>query len=751
MQRIWFKYVIIPLAICGIIGISTYFWLRSSLPQIEGELRLPGVTVPIEISRSEHGLVSIEANSMDDVWFGLGVAHAQDRLWQMMSMRRFALGRMSEVIGEDTLQLDMRQRRLGFGRLAKAQFDTLDAATKTALTRYADGVNAYLAGDDGALPLEFQLLGFDPVPWEPWHGLLWGRLMGHQLTARWREDLARATVLPIAGAAKMKELWPEISDDAKSAALDVTLPPLFHPDPKGASNAWAIAPHKSKSGAALLAGDPHLGLSIPGIWYDARLKAGKRVIEGGTTPGVPFVIIGRNASLAWSITSNEADLQDVVTVERADITSRITETINIDGEYDENLTVSFFNDAPVISGELAESGDGEGHALLSTALSSNDRSPDALMRLNMAATVDEGIDALKLFVAPFLNVQLADLSGDIAQVHAGVVPVRGTVSGRLPIAPIDAWAETDVTRIETIMRNPVDGFVANANEMTLGLDDTVHGDWPKPARAERLQSLLSQPKSFSLDDMGTFQTDIRDVTWELWRRVLDGKNFIGEEAQAIIALRDWNGDMRRDLAAPLIYSAWIAHIRYQIFADELGERTPTIPLPGPMQLADMIRNQSLWCDDVKSSIVENCDKIAENAFTATIETLTGVLGSDIDDWHWGDTHVAQFRHALLGRIPFFADYYDRRIETDGGNRTLNRGATPRQSSAKRGFPHVHGAGLRTLHDLGGAPSRYMVGPGQSGNPFSDHYDDLLEPWRDGEYVGFDAPRAGLLRLLPRGN
>lgn len=751
MQRIWFKYVIIPLAICGIIGIGTYFWLRSSLPQIEGDMRLPGVTVPIEISRTEHGLASIEANSMDDVWYGLGVAHAQDRLWQMMSMRRFALGRMSEVIGENTLQLDMRQRRLGFGRLAKAQFDTLDAATRTALTRYADGINAYLVGNDDALPLEFQLLGFDPVPWEPWHGLLWGRLMGHQLTARWREDLARATALPIAGAAKMKELWPEISDHEKSAALGDALPPLFHPDPKGASNAWVVAPHKSKSGGALLAGDPHLGLAIPGIWYVARLKAGKRVIEGATTPGVPFVIVGRNASLAWSVTSNEADLQDLVTVERKDITSRITETINIDGEYNENLTVSFFNTAPVIGGELAESGDGEGYALLSTALSRTDRSPDALMRLNMAATVDEGIDALKLFVAPFLNVHLADLSGDIAQIHAGVVPVRGTVSGRLPIAPKDAWAETDVTRVNTVIRNPADGFVANANEKTLGLDDTVRGDWPQPARAERIRSLLSQPKSFSLDDMGAFQTDIRDVTWELWRRVLDGKNFIGEEAQAIIALRDWNGDMRRDLAAPLIYSAWIAHIRYQIFADELGERTPTIPLPGPMQLAGMIRNQSLWCDDVESSVVENCDKIAENAFTATIETLTETLGSDIDDWYWGDTHVAQFRHALLGRIPFFADYYDRRIETDGGDRTLNRGATPRQASAKLGFPHVHGAGVRTLHDLAGAPSRYMVGPGQSGNPFSEHYDDLLEPWRDGEYVGFDAPRAGLLRLLPSSN
>lgn len=751
MQRIWFKYVIIPMAICGIALISTYFWLRSSLPQIDGDIRLPGVTSPIEISRTEHGLASIEANSMDDVWFGLGVAHAQDRLWQMVSMRRFALGRLSEVIGEDTLALDTRQRRLGFGRLAEAQFETLDHATKTALTRYADGINAYLAADDGALPLEFQLLRFDPVPWEPWHGLLWGRLMAHQLTARWREDLARATVLPIAGAAKMHELWPDIAADPKTAAINSELPSIFHPDPKGASNAWAVAPHRSKSGAPLLAGDPHLGLAIPAIWYIARLKVGNRVIEGATTPGVPFVIIGRNNDLAWSVTSNEADLQDVVTVGREDITSRITEIINIDGEFNESVTVSLFKNAPVINGELAESGDGKGQALLSTALSRNDRSPDALMRLSMAATVDEGVEALKFFVAPFLNVQLADISGDIAQVHAGVVPVRNSVSGRLPLSPADAWAETDVKHIDTVIRNPTQGFVANANERTTGLDETVRGDWPQSARANRIQSLLSQPKSFSLDDMGAFQTDIRDVTWDLWKQTLDGKEFIGEESQAMSALSDWNGDMHRDLAAPLIYSAWMAHIRHQMFADELGERTPTVPLPGPTQLSDMIKNQSLWCDDVESPVVENCDNIAENAFRATVETLTHILGSDIDDWHWGDTHVAQFRHALLGRIPFFADYYDRRIDTDGGNQTLNRGATPRRASAKLGFPHVHGAGVRTLHDLGGAPSRYIVGPGQSGNPFSDHYDDLLEPWRDGEYVGFDAPRAGLLRLLPAGN
>lgn len=749
MQKVWFKFVILPLALCGIIGISTYFWLRTSLPDVDGEIRLSTLAVPIEISRTEHGLVTIEANEIDDVWFGLGFAHAQDRLWQMMSMRRFALGRLSEVIGEDTLQLDVRQRRLGFGRLAETQFNQLDPATRTALTRYSDGINAYLAARGGSLPLEFQLLGFDPIPWEPWHGLLWGRLMAHQLTARWREDLARAALLPIAGAPKMRELWPEIAAEIHQSSGQKTLPEIFHPNPKGASNAWAISPLKSKTGAPLLAGDPHLGLAIPGIWYIARLKAGKHVIEGATTPGVPFVIMGRNQGLAWSLTSNEADLQDVVEVTRDDVTSRIKENIIVDGEFSEPLTISFVDGAPVIVGELADSGAGTGHALLSTALGDSDRSPDALMRLNVASTVDQGIAALELFVAPFLNVILADRSGDIARVHAGVIPVRGAgVSGRLPLKPDNAWALSDVQRVEAVERDPMTGFIANANEKTPALGDNIPGDWPTPARGKRIDALLSQPLSFSIDDMADFQNDIRDVTWDTWRFALNGVEVIGEEAQAFNALKEWDGEMRRDQAAPLIYSAWMAHVRYQMFFDELGERAPTVPLPGPQELATMIKAQSRWCDDVKSSIVENCDKIAETAFRATIETLSKTLGSDVDDWHWGDTHVAQFHHALLGRIPFFADYYDRRIETDGGDRTLNRGASPRSASAKLGFPHVHGAGFRGIHDLGGAPSRYMVGPGQSGNPFSDHYDDLLEPWRDGEYVGFDAQRASLLKLLP---
>lgn len=748
MQKVWFKFVILPLALCGIIGISGYFWLRTSLPDVDGEIRVSTLAVPIEIARTEHGLVSIEANALDDVWFGLGFAHAQDRLWQMMSMRRFALGRLSEVIGEDTLELDKRQRRLGFGRLAKAQFNQLDPATKTALTRYADGINAFLIEREGALPLEFQLLGFDPIPWEPWHGLLWGRLMAHQLTARWREDLARATLLPLAGGAKMQELWPEIGAETDIPSRSNVLPSLFHPDPKGASNAWAVSPLKSKTGSPLLAGDPHLGLAIPGIWYVARLKAGEHVIEGATTPGVPFVIIGRNQGLAWSLTSNEADLQDVVNVTREDVTSRINETILVD-DFPEPLTIAFFIGAPVITGELAESGAGVGQALLSTALGDTDRSPDALMRLNTASTVNQGIAALELFAAPFLNVILADRSGDIARVHAGVLPVRRLgVSGRLPLTPDNAWALSDVRRVETIERDPAAGFIANANEKTPELDEDLAGDWPLSARDQRINALLSQPLSFSLDDMATFQTDIRDVTWNAWRFALSGIDFIGEEAQAYAVLRQWDGEMRRELAAPLIYSAWIAHIRHLIFADELGERMPTVPLPGPTQLAAMIKAGSKWCDNIDTSPVENCDRIAETAFRSTIETLSETLGSDIDDWHWGDTHVAQFHHALLGRIPFFADYYDRRIETDGGDRTLNRGASPRSGSAKRGFPHVHGAGVRAIHDLSGAPSRYMVGPGQSGNPFSDHYDDLLEPWRDGEYVGFDAPRESLLRLLP---
>tara|TARA_R110001606_G_scaffold200897_1_gene348901 strand:- start:3020 stop:5311 length:2292 start_codon:yes stop_codon:yes gene_type:complete len=751
--------IIIAVVALGLVGV--WGWLVQSLPRTDGEVQMTGIDAPLNIKRTEHGLVTVQADNWRDAWFGIGFAHAQDRLWQVESLRRFALGTLSEVIGEATLDLDIAQRRLNLDALARAQFEVLDAGTQTALRAYADGINAFVNNHDTPLPPEFLVLQFRPAPWAPHHGLLWGRLMAYQLSGRWRDDLARESYLDSIDIEKLRVLWPALakeaaarSDVAPNATRFSALPPRTLPHPKGASNAWALAPGKSTSGGALLAGDPHLGLSLPGTWYMARLEVGMEWVEGATAPGVPFVVLGRTQSLAWSMTSNEADLQDVVRIKAANVDRRIPQTVRVKDGTPQDITLMFSKAAPVIAGTVLDGIGDDGIALLATALSVDDTSPDALARLNRARTIAGGIDALARFRAPFMNVFLADTQGGIAAVHAGDVPRRDGYSGRLPLQPGDVrWLAVNAANRLSAIRNPSGGVLSNANERTLGLDDLrfpLDGDWPAPVRADRLNQLLGAAETFSMDDLQTMQGDVVDITATAWTPTLQGLSLSGAAFKAREKLLAWDGSMNRDAAAPLIYATFLAALKRAIFADELKGAFGVLKLPGPDELRKMLADENIWCDQAKTQLRrESCRPLAQSAFSDAVMILVESHGGDVDDWRWGDAHVAYFDHKLLGRLPFVGGLFDLRIETPGGDRTLNRGASPRNAGFNGAFPHVHGAGFRAVHDMAGAPSRYIAVPGQSGNPFSDHYSDLMELWRDQTYVGFDAPVVSTLRILPQ--
>ena len=585
MRQIVLRIVVIITAVAVLLTVGGYLWLRSSLPETSGNVAVVGADAPVVISRNTHGLPTIAAESLHDAWFGLGFVHAQDRLWQMESLRRFALGRLSEVIGPATYDIDLQQRRLGFGRLAKAQFAALEAPTRAALEAYAGGVNAYLTEHSGTLPLEFALLGFTPEPWEPYQGLLWGRLMAYQLSARWRDDVSREALIGRLGVARVRALWPDIGDGPQAAATPVDLPVAPFPPPRGASNAWAVAPARSLSGGALLAGDPHLGLQVPGIWYLARLKAEGRVIEGATAPGVPFVVIGRNADVAWSFTSNEADLQDVAHVSQSDISSEWDEIIHIKGAETQTVRLLESRGAPVIAGNLLSGHGDEGLALMATALAPEDATPTALLGLNMATGVDDALTALDAFVAPLMNVIIADSGGHIARTLAGALPVRGSQAGRLPLAQgAPRWTVASARSAVETRRDPASGVVANANERTAEIAKTenVSGDWPEGARAMRLKALLGTARSFSPDDLAAMQNDAVDATAAVWNDVLAAATLSGTADQARSLLRDWDGTMSRDRAAPLIFAAWMAELSRLMFADELQDAYPKLMLPGPL-------------------------------------------------------------------------------------------------------------------------------------------------------------------------
>lgn len=740
------RYVVLAVAFLILLaGGGGYGWLGTSLPETDGRRVVFGIDADVTVRRDADGVPTILAETWDDAWAGLGYVHAQDRLWQMESLRRFALGRLSEVIGPATVGLDGAQRRLDLGRLTESQFSLLAPETRAALSAYARGVNAFLAARDGALPLEFLLMRFAPGEWHPADGLLWGRLMAYQLSGRWMDDAGRARLVNDIGLEKAREIWPGIGAPPmpRTSALS-PLPPPTHPAPMGASNAWAV----TAGGKALLAGDPHLGLSLPGVWYLARLQVGSEVVEGATAPGSPFVIIGRTGHVAWSFTSNEADLQDVVTVNADDVTEIISDSIVVKDGDAQPLSRLYARGAPVVAGSLLTGEGTDGLALRATALQADDTTPDALMALNRAQGLDDAVHALRGFRAPLMNAILASADGRIAEVLAGAVPDRAGGDGRYPLPGPDApWRLVPGYDVVPPVLDPPGGAVANANERLAALDTApfpVAGDWPSRARADRLAALLSRSDVRTAAGMTAMQLDIVDIGFDAWKDTLaqlpDGR------ARGLLAA--WDGAMRRDTAAPLIFASWMAHLKSLIFADELGDKLGAARAVDPARMRAMIDAGSPWCDDVKTpERTEGCAALPVRAFGAAVAALSRVHGDDPARWRWGDAHRARFRHALLGRLPFGDSLFDRDIATDGGDRTLNRGASRAEAGLDGVFDHVHGPGLRAVHDFAG-PSRYIVAPGQSGNPLSAHYDDLLERWRDGAYVTFQAEAAATLVLVP---
>ena len=339
-----------------------YAWLRQSLPQIDGSLTLSGLKAPVEIVRDRHGVPHIYAGSVDDAYFALGFAHAQDRLWQMEMNRRIGSGRLSEALGAATLDADKFLRTLGVRRAAEATLKGLSAEARGQLDAYAAGVNAFLAQRSVPLPPEFLLTGVSPEPWHSADSVAWIKMMAWDLGGNWRSELLRLRLAKKLSTAQIGEFLPPYPGDAALAIADygalyrqldasklaaLALPGISE---SGASNNWVMAGSRTASGKPLLANDPHLGLAAPAVWYFAHLSAPGFEVMGATLPGVPGVVLGRNQRIAWGFTNTGPDVQDLY-VERIDAAGQVlapqgwqklaarSEVIKVKGQADVALTV----------------------------------------------------------------------------------------------------------------------------------------------------------------------------------------------------------------------------------------------------------------------------------------------------------------------------------------------------------------------------------------------------------------------------
>lgn len=781
--------LVMTLALVAIAGV---LWLRTSLPGLSENIVLPGIKAPVEIVHDSNGIPHIIAGSTDDAYQALGFVHARDRLFQMDFMRRLGAGRLSEVVGLPTTQLDKTMRTLGLYRLAAETVGRMPPDARAALDAYAKGVNAFLTTRSGALPPEFIGLGYRPEQWTPTDSLVWGRLMAMRLTGNWRTEALRAALSGRLSAPQIADLWPR-SDDTTPATLASALPAEATarlskhiltgiPDWLGqvsASNSWLVAGSISKTGKPILANDPHLGYRAPGLWYLARISAPGLEVSGATVPGVPFHILGHNGRIAWGFTTTNSDTQDLF-VERIDtarpehyLTPDGTapfiirrETLRIKDAPDEIFTIRETRHGPVISDinkDLTKLA-GENHviALAATSLREDDMTPLALHAFNRAQDWPSFRAAARYFHAPQQNISYADTDGNIGFIAPGRVPVRRSGQGRRPVPGwTGAFDWTGFIPFDGLPQtyNPASGQVVNANHRIVpnSYKWYLTDDWSAPYRARRILALLDTKEPHTVARSARIQTDTLSLAAKGLLPVLINDLDVKTETQRHAAeiLKAWDGKMSRDAAAPLIYSAWLSAVNRALYADELESLFPRYFGLRPRVVRHMLTNSTAWCDNVTTDSAESCRETVTRAFDAALASLEEKHGNDMAAWRWGDAHRAVFSHPLFGRIPVVKWLSDIRIESDGGPYTVNR-AQSRVGNAKAPFSSVHGPGYRAVYDLSDlANSRFATATGQSGNPLSPFYANTTRNWRDGKYIKIPQTRVdaiketmGITRLTP---
>ncbi len=753
-----------------VVASVSFVWVMSSLPRIEGIVPIKGLELPASVARDHRGIPHIVARSVRDAYFATGWVHAQDRLWQMEMQRRVGAGRLAEIVGAQGLGNDKFMRTLGLYRLAEAGFQSLDKPTRDALTAYADGVNAWLDAHSHRLPPEFLVLDVHPEPWKPADSLVWGRLMALQLANNWRDEVLKAKLAGTLDRRRINELWPSTPSDApvtlgarEADALLAAIPAAA--EPHLASNIWALSGSRTASGKPLLANDPHLGFQAPILWYLMGIEAPGLHLAGATVPGVPFHLIGHNGRIAWGTTTTHADTVDLFVEKLAGADSYQTprgakpfvvreEVIKVKGETAVTLAVRETAHGPVVSDLIAKdlAGPGQVVTLRATALERDDLTAQAFHKVNRAIDWRGFTAALKDFHSPVQNFAFADTGGTIGFATAGRVPLRKDGDGALPArgwtgeGEWTGWIPPERMPQTT---NPKSGQLVNANNKVTPerYPFRIASEWPEGYRAQRIAELLGKRTGLEPDDMAAMQLDDVSLAAQELKELLgtpESKNARAVEAGRLIAA--WDGKASRGRAEPLIFAAWTRELWRGLLADELAGDFGHFQHLRPYVLIDLLTRHRHWCDNVATAEPESCEQQIAGALERAMATLTTRHGATIAEWKWGDEHHARFSHPILGHIPGLSWLTEMDIATDGDDFTVNRG-----SFGASDFQHTHGAGMRVVFDLANlANSRFIIATGQSGNPLSRHYDDLVQAWRDnrGQVIGRNHDMEAVLSLEP---
>ncbi len=740
---------------------------RRPVPKTSGRLRVAGIEGLVEVSRDRWGVPHIRARSGNDLWFAQGLCQGQDRLWQLELYRRFASGRIAQLSGRAALPADRLMRTLGIRRAAEREAAELDPEAGALLDSFCAGVNAAVS-EAGALPPEFQLLRTDFEPWVRADSLAVTKLLAFGLSTNWERELLRAEMA--------RELGPELTarlDPGYPAGNPVTLAP-GEPYAGGGrrlveqidavreslglafeatgSNNWAVAGSRSVTGGPLIAGDPHLPPSMPGITYQLGLYLGDRFARGASLPGMPGLAFGQNNDLAWTFTNVMADVMDLF-VERIDGDSyefegdrrplaEIAEEIPVKGRDPEPLLIRETHHGPLVNFALAADDD-EPLALSWAALRFPGISSANFSVLDFS-TGAELVRGLAEVHAPVSNLVWADRHGSIGYKTVGRLPRR---RGDCPDLPKPGWTgeyEWDgwvPYEEQPELRDPEAGYLVTANNKVTPDDYPHHlsSDWLDGYRARRISELIEAQPEHDLDGFAAIQVDLFSIPGiETARRLARLEPRDQRETAAIERLRSWDGWMRPESIAATVYQAFTLRLGREVARSAIGDRDlaerwldradngfirhVTSPWRWQSHLL------SLWEEGDEELVGRPWDDLVLDALRGAIDDLSDRFGPDPEGWRWGRVHLLEFPHALGTGNSLLRRIFARAVEVGGGQETVAQvGWDPGEP-----FKAIWAPCWRMVADpVAPQRSRWAQFTGESGHPVSAHYDDLQSRWRDG--------------------
>jgi penicillin amidase len=749
-------------------------WAARHLPAMDGRFYLPILQHPVTIQRDKWGIPTIHAHNRHDLFLAQGFVHAQDRLWQMELNRRAAHGSLSAVFGRITLDTDRLSRSLGFTRLAPKTWSRATQQAQADVMAYTSGVNAYLQSGQ-PLPLEFRLLRHQPDPWQPLDTIAYARLQMWALTEGASAELVAAKLIDYLGEARARELFPHYPAESpvtlpdglemnllwQTAAAPFLGKGLLNGAGRG-SNAWVIAASRSATGHAILCNDMHLPLVTPSIWHFQHLHSNDGLhVTGFTQPGLPYVLVGHNAYIAWGATISYIDCEDffVEKLHPTDPTQYefegqwrqaevINERITVRGQADHIETVICTHHGPIIPHFQPAEVSTQALALSSTALDVN-IDFDGFGLLNQAKNWQDFVTAIAHISSPSLNILYADSQNNIGHWVSGRVPVRANGDGLTP-APgwtgSHEWLSTIPFAEMPHAFNPQQGYIVSANHRLMN-DDYPHylGQmWRNGYRAQRLEQLINSQDKLSVADCQRFQMDLLSIPGQKLVSLLSHLETADAEANiALEWLKTWDGWL--DVTT-------IGGTVYEIFLTQLAQAALSSHLEIPLmyrylgaglhpQLSPVNEFQGYWgvtllrwLTSAETSWLpagEERDLLLVQCLSATTAVLRQTLGDDPQKWHWGRLHQVRFPHPL-GLIRPFDYFFSPGPYPIGGD-----GDTVLQTSIRPDMPYENNAvsvSSRHIVDMGNLSEAVAImAPGQSGHPGSPHYDDLIDPWCQGHY------------------